>query len=98
MIYGNKNDNEKRETIATKLKEKDIWFKNCINYYPRARNYESKKFCGYNPNFIYRYQTLDKLFNKKSTSEVTYKEIAEKIQKDIFDLETNKNEIVNVMS
>ena len=97
MIYGKENDNEFRENIATKLAENNIWFKNCIDYYPRAKNYKSKKFCGYNPNFIYRYQTLNKLFNKKCISEVTYKEIADKLDKDVSELIKNEQKISDII-
>ena len=95
LIYGNESENELRESIATILTKNNIWFNNCIENYPKARNYQSKKFCGYKPNFIYRYQTLEKVFGKIKMSDISYKEIAEKVNNDISDLLKHKSEIVN---
>ncbi len=97
LIYGDETENDLRESIANTLVKNNIWFNNCIENYPKARNYQSKKFCGYRPNFLYRYQTLEKLFNKDKMSDVTYQEIAEKIKKDISALIENKYEIVKIL-
>ena len=97
LIYGNESENELRESIATILTKNNIWFNNCIENYPKARNYQSKKFCGYKPNFIYRYQTLEKVFGKIKMSDISYKEIAEKVNKDISDLLKHKSEIVKIL-
>ena len=94
MIYGSESENELRESFADKLVKNNMWFYNCIDNYPKARNYQSKKFCGYKPNFIYRYQNIEKLFNKDKLSNITYQEIAEKISKDISELLEHKHEII----
>lgn len=97
MIYGNDKEENLRESIATSLAEQKIWFNNCIENYPKARNYKSGKFCGYGNRFIYRYQTLEKLFNKDKISDVTYQEIADKVNKDISELKKNKHEIIRIV-
>lgn len=97
LIYGDETENELRESFATMLAKNSIWFNNCIENYPKARNYQSKKFCGYKPNFIYRYQTLEKVFCKTKMSDISYKEIAEKVYNDISDLLKNKYEIVKIL-
>lgn len=97
MIYGNANENTLREKMATELVENNLWFTNCISKYPKAQNYISKNFCGYKPNFIYKYQTLGNLF-KKNLSEITYKEIAEQINHDIAHLTNNKYKIVQIIA
>ena len=90
--------NEKlRESIATSIAEQKIWFNNCIENYPKARNYKSGKFCGYGTRFIYRYQDMEKLFNKKKPSDITYQEIADKINKDISELLKHKQEISRII-
>lgn len=97
LIYGDETENELRESIATMLTKDNIWFNNCIENYPKARNYQSKKFCGYKPNFIYRYQTIEKVFGKTNMSDITYKEITEKVNKDISDLLKHKFEIAKII-
>lgn len=97
LIYGNEEENELRETIADGLVKNNLWFHNCIENYPRAKNYQSKKFCGYKPDFIYRYQKIEKVFNKEKMSEISYQEIAEKINKDISSLLDNKYKIVRIL-
>lgn len=97
FMYGDEEDNKIRESIATKLVENDIWFRNCIENYPKARNYESKKFCGYNPNFIYRYQTLENVFGKTKMSDISYQEISEKVNEDIATLIKHKDEIFDII-
>lgn len=95
--YGDKTENELRETIANKLVNNGLWFNGCTESYPNAKNYPSKKFCGYKPNFIYRYQTLEKMFNKNKMSDITYREIAEKVSEDITALMEHKDKIVNLI-
>ena len=97
MIYGDKTENELRESIANTLLKNDIWFYGCIENYPKAKNYKSKKFCGYKPNFIYRYQTLEKVFNKDKMSDISYQEITEKICEDITTLIKHKHEIIRTV-
>jgi len=97
MIYGKQSENNLRETIATELANKNLWFYDCINNYPKAQNYNSKNFLGYKPDFIYRYQTLDKLFNKKTVSEITYQEITDRVKKDIIRIQENKYKIINII-
>ena len=97
LIYGDETENDLRESIAKKKKKNDIWFNNCIENYPKARSYKNKNFCGYKPNFIYRYQTLDRIFNKDKLSNITYQEIAEKVKKDISALMEHKYEIVKIL-
>lgn len=98
MIYGYPDENNLRETLATELANNNLWFYGCIIDYPKAKNYNSKKFCGYKPNLIYRYQTLDNLFNKKAVSEVTYQEITERVKKDITNIQDNKYKIINILT
>ena len=97
MIYGKTNENDLREKIAIELAESNLWFTNCISKYPKAQNYKSKNFCGYKPNFIYKYQTLENIF-KKNLSEITYKEIAEQISNDIANLTNNKHKIIQIIA
>ena len=97
MIYGNDKDEKLRESIATSIAEQKIWFNNCIENYPKARNYKSGKFCGYGTRFIYRYQTLEKLFNKNNLSNITYKEILDKVNNDISELKNNKHKIIRIV-
>lgn len=97
LIYGDETENELRESIAGALVKSGIWFNNCIEDYPKARNYQSKKFCGYKPNFIYRYQTLEKIFNKNKLSDISYQEIAKKVNKDISALQECKHKVVKIL-
>ena len=97
LIYDT-DENNKREKLAQELNDKGLWFNKSktIDLYPKARIYKSKKFCGYAPSFIYKYQTLEKLFNKKTLSDVSYEEIAQQIKQDIENLKDNETRIVKI--
>jgi hypothetical protein len=97
IVLGNEADNELRESIAAELAKEKLWFVDCIEYYPRAKIYKSKKFCGYSPSTIYRYQTIEIICGKEKMSDVTYEEIKEKIEQDISKLKDNEQKISDII-
>lgn len=84
-----------REQIAQKLYANGFWFKNTKTP-SMGRLYNN--FCGYNPDFIYRYFILNKYFGKENLFDVSYTEITEQIQNDINNLEKNMNDIYKVLT
>ncbi len=84
-----------RENIARELLANGYWFCNTYNT-ERGRLYTD--FCGYNPDFIYRYFTLDKHFGKESLKDVLYERIVEQIQNDMNNLDKNIDAISKIVS
>lgn len=84
-----------RENIARELFTNGFWF--CkTNNTERGRLYTD--FCGYNPDFIYRYFMLNKHFRKENLKDVSYKEIIEQIQNDMNNLNKNIDTIKKIVS
>lgn len=92
MITGNENEDELRERLANKLFCNGYWFNNTT---PNTKGHKYKEYCGYSPNFIYRYVTLENLFDK-NLEEINYQEILEQIKQDFEILEKNKNKISQI--
>ena len=84
-----------REKIASKLFCNGYWF----NYtQDTKRNKLYKDFCGYNPDFIYRYFTLEKHYGVNSLKDISYEDIVvRRIEKDINNLEENQHEIIRII-
>lgn len=85
---------EIREKIALNIFTQGYWF------YPtqepvKPRIY--KKFCGSEPNFIYRYFELEKGFGKNELSEISYEKIFEQIKKDIENVDKNEISILKII-
>lgn len=82
-------ENDLREEIAKEVADKGYWFNNTGNP-DKSKIY--KDFCGYAPNFIYRYFQIDKYFNNLS-----YEEIVGQIEKDIKILDKYQYEIMRIL-
>mgnify|MGYP003293276855 CR=1 FL=1 len=94
MVFNCNISKDLQEKIANDLYINGYWF---MHTTPTARGKIYKEFCGYNPNFIYRYMNIDDGFGKK-LGDVTYKEFSEQIQKDILALENNKDKIAEILT
>lgn len=94
-LYNDESDNSNkvRENLATELFEKGFWFHSTT---PTSRARIYKTFCGYKPGFIYRYLTLESLFNKENLKDVTYEEIAAFVKNDIDQLHSNLPQILEI--
>lgn len=90
-----KQANKIREAIATVLMDNGLWFFS-TKQPQKTQIYES--FCGYNPGFIYRYSTFEKLFEKEKIEEITYEQIANRVKNDIEQLEKNMPEILKIFN
>lgn len=88
------NANKVRENIAEELLEKGFWFYSTT---PTSGTKNYKTFCGYKPGFIYRYLTLESLFDKEKLEDVTYKEIAAFVKKDIEKLYSDLPQILEIV-
>ena len=83
-----------REKIASKLFCNGYWF----NYtQDTKRNKLYKDFCGYNPDFIYRYFTLEKHYGVNSLKDISYDDIVRQIEKNINNLEENQHKIIRII-
>lgn len=87
------NANKVRECLAEELLEKGFWFHSTT---PMARTRSYKTFCGYDPGFIYRYLTIESLFNKERLEDVTYEKLAAFVKKDINQLYNNLPQILGI--
>ncbi len=92
IIYGNENDDKLRVSIASKLAENNLWFIECKEKYPNAKNYKDKGFCGYKPSIIYRYKY------RPINETWSYEQVADAIATDIKKLNTNRNKIEETIS
>ena len=77
---------KERIKIANKLKDQGYWFVDTKN--PKRKT-KCENFCSFKPDFIYRQS------NKGIDEKTTYKEITNRIKKDIEKFETNLIEIQN---
>jgi len=89
-----KKANEIREKIANYLYAKDYWFNNTLS---PNRPTIYKNFCGYNPDFIYRYFQIDQMFNVSGLQNVSYDKIAKKIKSDLDSLEKHQSDIIEII-
>lgn len=89
------NKKEVREKIASELHCNGYWFNNTQD---TKRNILYKEFCGYNPDFIYRYFTLEKHYGVSSLKDISYEDIVRQIEKDINNLEENQHEIIRIIA
>lgn len=83
-----------REKIASELFYNGYWFNDTQD---TKRNTLYKKFCGYNPDFIYRYFQMDEYFGKE-LQEISYEEVTKQIEKDINNLEENQYRIIRILA
>ena len=88
--FGTKEDNSIREKLAEELYSQNYWF---FNTTVATRGKKYKSFLGYNPDFIYRYITLSDLFGK-NICDISFSEIAQKVEQDIHKLEKNEEKII----
>ena len=85
-----------REKIASELFCRGYWF---LDTRDTKRNKLYKEFCGYNPDFIYRYFTLEKHYGVNSLKDISYEDIVvRQIEKDINNLEENQHEITRIIA
>ena len=91
---GTSKASEIRNKIAIELLHNGYWFNNtkCPS---RTTNYD--EFCGYAPNFIYRYLTVASLEVTQKMENVTYETIAQKVKDDLENLENYKLQIVKII-
>lgn len=94
-LYDDESDNANklRESLAEDLLEKSFWFHSTT---PTSRSKIYKTFCSYKPGFIYRYLTLESLFDKEKLEDVTYEEIATFVKKDINQLYCDLPQILEI--
>lgn len=90
----NISDDEKREELANELFKKGYWFFDTTSV-DSGRIY--KEFLGYNPDFIYRYISLDKMFDK-NFKDISYEEIAKNVKRDMDKITNNLNEIKAIIN
>lgn len=83
-----------RENIAEKLYINGYWFNNTKDI-TRSHNY--KNFCGYKPDFIYRYFILQNYFGKNKLEELEYNDIIQQIYRDINDVDANLSIIKKIV-
>lgn len=82
-----------REKMASELFYNGYWFNDTQD---TKRSTLYKEFCGYNPDFIYRYFQIDKHFGKE-LQEISYDEIANQINKDVLRLNENIVPILKII-
>lgn len=88
-------ENNLREEIALEIARNEYWFNKTAN--PKgARTYEN--FCGYKPDFIYRYAPIDKYFGEYELCKVSYQVIIERIIQDLKKVDTNIEKIKEVIT
>lgn len=90
-----KKAREIREKIASELFLNGYWFNNT-----RATrgNKIYKDFCGYNPDFIYRYFTLEKHYGVDSLKDISYDDIVKQIKIDFENVDNNIDIIKKIIS
>ena len=84
--YEQGHGNRLRKELAQKLMQRGLWFNNTIEP-EKSRIYKS--FCGYSPDFIYRYFLMDEYFGVENIENVSYKQIMKQINKDVLALDEN---------
>lgn len=92
--FGNNEDCSIREKITEELFSQNCWFFN-TDISTRGQIY--KTFLGYKPDFIYRYITLSDLFGKQLEN-ISFNEIAQKVEQDICRLEENEAKIIRIIA
>lgn len=92
--FGNNEDCSTREEITEELFSQNCWFFN-TDISTRGKIY--KTFLGYKPDFIYRYITLSDLFGKQLEN-ISFNEIAQKVEQDICRLEENETKIIRIIA
>lgn len=92
--FGNNEDCSIREKITEELFSQNCWFFN-TDISTRGQIY--KIFLGYKPDFIYRYITLSDLFGKQLEN-ISFNEIAQKVEQDICRLEENEAKIIRIIA
>ncbi len=100
LIALEKNTSKKameiREKIASELFSNGYWFNDTQD---TKRNTLYKDFCGYNPDFIYRYFTLEKHYGVNSLKEIAYDDIIDKrIKNDLENIDSNIDIIKKIVS
>ena len=83
-----------RTEIAICLRDKGYWFMG-TNDPGRATIY--KEFCGYAPDFIYRYLPVCAKVDVCDLGNITYEAIAKKVKKDLKHLEKFEPQIVEII-
>ena len=83
------DDEINKEKIANELLNSQLWFNNTEKY--------RKEFCKYGKNFIYRYQTIEKLF-ANNLKDITYQEIINLLNNEITTFNKNRKNIDSVIS
>lgn len=87
--------NLKREVIATGIDAEGLWF-NYAKWPNNPRIY--KTFCGYKPDFIYRYDTLEQFLETSKLEDISCQDIADFIKKDMERLDNSIERIKQIIA
>lgn len=83
-----------REKIAMELAKNLYWF---VGADVPKRHTSYSEFCGYNPDFIYRYFLLNKKDKRDIYKYVSYDQICDFVRSDIVRLEHYQKNIINIV-